>query len=266
MSANATPATLENRNFRSALYYAKHEIKVVPCRADKTPLTPHGFLDASTDPDVIAAWWRQWPLALIGLAIPASYVVVDVDGPQGWAALEGEGLTLPATLTATTGRGEWHRHLWYRLPDGVTVGCVKGLLPCVDTRAKGGYVIVPPSRSVHGPYTWLDHFDMEKIAPAPEWLLARCAPARPPGQARPTSEWVIVLRGPVPEGHRHETLLRVAGLLLRRHDPPIALELMRAWADSRLVPPLPEPEAARIFVDANRAEARRRARLAGGRS
>ncbi len=179
---------------------------------------------------MISAWWRRFPSALIGVAIPGGYVVVDVDGPQGWAALEAEGYTLPTTLTAITGRGEWHRHLWYRLPDGVTVGCVKGLLPCVDTRALGGYVIVPPSRSVFGPYTWADGFDMEKIADAPEWLLERCTPVRKPGEARPASEWVAMLREPATEGHRHETLLRVAGLLLRRHDATVAVELARAWA------------------------------------
>ena len=55
---------------------------------------------------------------------------------------------------------------------------------------------------------------MAKIADAPEWLLARCTPVRKPGEARPASEWVAMLREPALEGHRHETLLRVAGLLL----------------------------------------------------
>ena len=245
----------------AALVYAEAGLAVFPCGDDKAPLTEHGYLDATTDSAVISAWWRLLPWALIGVAIPAGLVVVDVDGPQGWAALEAEGLTLPATLTAITGRGEWHRHLWYRLPDGATVGCHRGVLPCIDTRAVGGYVIAPPSRSTLGPYTWQDGFSLEKIAPAPDWLLERCAPARLPGQARPASEWVSLLRGPVPEGHRHETLLRVAGLLLRRHDATVAVELARAWHDSRCVPPLPEPEAERILRDAVRLEARR---FAGG--
>jgi putative DNA primase/helicase len=245
----------------TAHVYAAAGLAVFPCDRDKTPLTEHGFHDATTDAALISAWWRRFPAALIGVAIPAGHVVVDVDGPQGWAALEAEGLTLPATLTAITGRGEWHRHLWYRLPDGVTVGCVRGLLAGVDTRALGGYVIMPPSRSTFGPYTWQGGFDLDRIAPAPDWLLERCAPARPPGQARPVGEWVTLLRGPVPEGHRHETLLRVAGLLLRRHDATVAVELARAWHDARCVPPLPEGEAERILRDAVRLEARR---FAGG--
>ena len=244
----------------AALVYAAAGLPPFPCDADKSPLTARGFLDATLDANMISAWWRRFPSALIGVAIPAGVVVVDVDGPQGWAALDAEGLTLPATLTATTGRGKWHRHLWYRLPDSVTVGCIRGLLPCVDTRALGGYVIVPPSRSAFGPYTWADDFDMATIAPAPEWLLARCAPTRPPGQARPASEWVMLLRGPIPEGHRHETLLRVAGLLVRRHDATVAVELAAAWAEARLVPRLPEAEVARILGDVLSLEERRPAR------
>ena len=122
----------------------------------------------------------------------------------------------------------------------------------------------PPSRSVHGPYTWADGFDMAKIADAPDWLLERCRPVRKPGEARPASEWVAMLREPALEGHRHETLLRVAGLLLRRHDATVAVELARAWNEARCVPPLPEPEESRILLDAIRLEKRRLARQSRG--
>ncbi len=260
MSANPDAKTL----LAAALAYAAASLPVFPCNRNKEPLTEHGFLDATTDPDIIQTWWKRLPGALIGIAIPAGYVVVDVDGPDGWASLKGDGLSLDDTLTAVTGRGEWHRHLWYSLPEGVTVAPKVGLLHGVDIRGQGSYVIAPPSRSVFGPYTWVGGFDLAHVAPAPEWVLERCAPSRPPGQARPAEEWTLMLRGPVPEGHRHETLLRVTGLLLRRHDATIAVELARAWAEARLVPPLPEPEAARILRDALHLEQRRLARQSGG--
>ncbi|MFI5143528.1 MAG: bifunctional DNA primase/polymerase [Thermoanaerobaculales bacterium] len=266
MSASSEhPTQTTSALVNATLAYAAAGWPVFPCNRDKQPLTEHGHLDATTNAEMIRAWWQQLPEALIGVAIPGGAVVVDVDGPAGWAALEAEGLTLPATLTAITGRGQWHRHLWYRLPTGVAIGCKRALLQCVDVRGQGGYVIVPPSRSVFGLYSWLDGFGLAKIAPAPAWVIERCQPARPPGQARPADEWVALLHGPVPEGHRHETLLRVAGLLLRRHDAPIGVELARAWAEARLVPPLPEPEAARIIGDALTLEQRRLTRQSGGR-
>jgi Bifunctional DNA primase/polymerase, N-terminal len=262
---SAAPATDRAPLFApAALILAQAGLPVFPCNHEKKPLTEHGFLDATTNAAVIRAWGRLFPHALVAVAIPGGFVVVDIDGPEGWAALEAEGVTLPATLTAITGRGEWHRHLWYALPEGVTIGCIRGLLPNVDTRARGGYVIVPPSRSVFGTYAWVDGFDLARVAPAPAWLLERCAPARPAGTARPADEWVLMLRGPVPEGHRHETLLRVAGLLLRRHDATVAVELARAWAEARLKPTLPEGEVARMLMGALRLEQQRLARAARG--
>jgi hypothetical protein len=51
------------------------------------PLTVRGHLDASTDPQAITAWWRRWPLALIGVPTgPANgFVVLDVDVKPGAA-------------------------------------------------------------------------------------------------------------------------------------------------------------------------------------
>ena len=88
-----------------ALTYAVAGLAVFPCNRGKEPLTVHGFLDATTGPDIVRAWWARLPAALIGVAIPGCYVVVDVDGPDGWAALKAEGLSLDSTLTVVTGRG-----------------------------------------------------------------------------------------------------------------------------------------------------------------
>src|SRR5256885_2269598 len=57
----------------------------------KHPRTRNGLDDASTDPEVIAAWWRRWPDANIGIrtGLPAGLAVLDVDPRHGGiAALE----------------------------------------------------------------------------------------------------------------------------------------------------------------------------------
>ena len=47
-------------------------------------MTPHGFLDATTDAGQIEAWWTARPDANIGMPT-AGLLVVDVDGPDIFA-------------------------------------------------------------------------------------------------------------------------------------------------------------------------------------
>jgi hypothetical protein len=49
-----------------ALTLARRGTPIFPCRADKSPLTLHGFKDATTNRDLIREWWMRWPEALIG--------------------------------------------------------------------------------------------------------------------------------------------------------------------------------------------------------
>jgi len=127
----------------------------------KAPLTEHGFKDATTDPDVIRSWWRQWPDANLAVATGAPGPdVLDIDvkpDGSGWAALsrlKRAGLLTGARMLVRTPRGG--AHIYFR---GTGQGC--GALPRhhLDWKSRGGYVILPPSR-VHGrAYEVLDHRD-----------------------------------------------------------------------------------------------------------
>lgn len=130
----------------AALSYARAGWPVFPCDSNKRPMTPHGFLDASLNPERIARFWRQVPDARIGLPMRDGFVVVDVDDVEAFEELERRGLSLPTTLMAATPRGQ---HLWYRTHRPVSPRA--GLIPHVDLRGPGSYVIVPPSPG----YRWL---------------------------------------------------------------------------------------------------------------
>ena len=48
-------------------YYAYEGLEIFPCNDNKkTPLTKHGFKDASADERVINSWWDKYPDANIG--------------------------------------------------------------------------------------------------------------------------------------------------------------------------------------------------------
>lgn len=162
-----------------ALYYAGAGWPVLPLRPRaKLPhgrLVPHGLHDASLDPDVIRAWWTEAPAANIGLVTGVAFDAIDIDGPDGLASLmaadQGTGLVEgPQTVT---GGGGWH------LLQAVTgLGNRAGVLPKVDYRGKGGYIVAPPSMHVSGArYEW-DLAPGLTLHPVPKWFLALLDPPR----------------------------------------------------------------------------------------
>lgn len=168
------------------LGYAQRGWQVFPCdwqgERRKKPLTEHGFLDASTDPATIAAWWRRWPEALIGLATgrASGFVVLDVDikfpDRYGFDTLAALGFALlPETPMAHSESGGLH--LYFATPDDVDLRNTEGkrgsgIGPGLDWRGSGGYVIAPSPGSG---YAWDPHwnFDSVALAPVPQGLLPR---------------------------------------------------------------------------------------------
>ena len=70
-----------------ALELAEQHYAVFPLKSNgKTPLTPNGFKDATTDPVQIEAWAKKFPDANIGIACGSAshhLVVVDIDNKNG---------------------------------------------------------------------------------------------------------------------------------------------------------------------------------------
>lgn len=104
--------------------------------------------------------------------------VLDVDGEQGretLAKLIAEHGELPHTPTARTGKGQ---HYYFRYPAGYTVRNLAGrsvhgeVLPGIDHRGNGGYVVAPPSIHPNGSvYEWIISPWDAPMAEAPLWLL-----------------------------------------------------------------------------------------------
>jgi len=147
--------------------------------AGKHPLglvARHGVLDATTEIEQIERWWGRFPLANVGVATGdrSGVVVIDIDarhdGASRLAAVERRYLPLPRTVEAETGGGG--RHLYFAHRDGEVPSAV-GIVPGVDVRGEGGYVVAPPSLHASGlEYAWLPGQSPVELAPAalPAWL------------------------------------------------------------------------------------------------
>jgi hypothetical protein len=148
-----------------------------PAKHPLGSLVPHGVKDATTNRARILAWWSRHPQANIGLATGHRFDVLDVDGPQGQAAMRAlateYGLASSGPLVRTGGGG-WH---FYLTPTGLGNVHPAGLAH-VDWRGRGGYVVAPPSRHASGhPYQWLPGRDLTTPpGQVPAVLLERLQP------------------------------------------------------------------------------------------
>jgi hypothetical protein len=239
------------RPLAAAVGYARFGLAVFPVRpGTKAPLTHHGHLEATTDTATIERWWRRWPDANVGIACrPSRLVVLDVDprhdGSESLADLEWQHGPLPSTWRALSGGGG--PHVYFCAPAGLRM--VDGTLAQgIDVKCNG-YVVAPPSLHVSGRrYTWECGYEPGALplAVPPSWVLERVRTARTNGEARPPDEWAALIRAPIAEGERNESIARLAGYLLRRRPAPrVVLELVRVVNQARCRPPLPEHEIER---------------------
>jgi hypothetical protein len=145
---------------------------VFPVRADKTPLTPHGLKDATINPPSIVSWWRLYPFADIGWALPPSIVVIDIDRKQGgdgyrdFERLAGVPVDAFESPQATTPSGGSHlfcttNSSGYR--NGVRIAGAG-----IDLRAYGGYVVLP---SPGNGRAWVKTLSIP-FAAVPAWIPA----------------------------------------------------------------------------------------------
>ncbi|WP_395819701.1 bifunctional DNA primase/polymerase [Archangium minus] len=157
------------------------------CRsAGKHPRLKDWTTEATTDPEQIAAWWRIWPDANVGVVTgsQSGVFVLDVDprsgGRESLAALEAEHGPLPLTALQATPSGGFH-YVFKAVP-GLTNSAGK-LGPGLDIRAEGGQFVVAPSQTTAGRYRWVRPPWETPPADAPVWLLERLrrmAPAQAP--------------------------------------------------------------------------------------
>lgn len=141
----------------AAVAYARSAWPVFPCVAGgKTPATPHGFHDATTDPARVERWWTRHPDHNIGVPTGLTFDCIDVDyiGQPGaldwWLALK-EKPDFEIDALAITPRG---LHA-YVLPTGAGPNSKLGAISGVDYRGIGGYIVVPPSVRDDGTYRFM---------------------------------------------------------------------------------------------------------------
>jgi hypothetical protein len=181
----------------------------------KHPRVSNWPANASDDPAKHSAWLHHFPTCNIGVATGAAsgLIALDVDpdkgGDESLAALIARHGPLPRTAEQRTGSGG--RHYLFQHPGFPVTNSAGKLGPGLDIRGDGGQIVLSPSRSGTGSYSWiLAPWDVP-LAPLPPWLFAelRRAPA---------------LSAPLERGHfppATEDILDAARSALLEHGPAI---------------------------------------------
>jgi hypothetical protein len=215
----------------AAIRYAQQGWFVFPIRANakQPPLTPHGCRDASKNLDQVRRWWARYADANIGVATGAAsgIVVLDIDAKNGKSGHQSFGHTQQfgpfRTLVHTTPNGGLH--VFFKHP-AIAIRNRVDLLPGIDVRGDGGYVLLPPSVVEGRRYAALSYPDGE-LAVLPEPLLALL---REGEWSWPEPSTVYSIDVPIDE--RITDQRRISGILRRQLKAIVAM-------NTRLKPPVP---------------------------
>lgn len=246
--------------------YTPNEKGICDCRdgakcksPGKHPRTYTGLKEASTETKQILKWFRQTPDANVGgLTGEASGVlVVDVDPKSGGDLsltdlIEAYGDEWLDTLKVRTGSGGFH--FFFEYPKGLDLRNTAGkIAPGIDTRANGGYVVLPSSKHVSG--NRYELLDDARPRPLPAWLLERltATKAQAPSKVinfqakeRATSGNII------PDGQRNDALFRIGCALWGKgeaeHLPDLHAQMLEVNA-RRCSPPLDDSEVAKLAAN-----------------
>ncbi len=135
----------------------------------KHPRTRHGLKDATDDLEIVAAWLNQWPDSNLAISTDPIFALDEDPGCDGWLPPE-RALDLAGCPKTRTPRGGSHT---FMAAGGREFRCsTSKIAPHVDVRAKGGYVVVPPSRIGDKCYEWITPLESPEDLPhVPTWLV-----------------------------------------------------------------------------------------------
>lgn len=157
----------------------------------------------------LSEWFASGKLNLgIVAGAISGLVVVDADGPVGMSSARALGLT--STTIALTGKG---KQFFYRAGMSSIKNAVR-LLPGIDLRSDGGYVVAAPSIHPNGKrYVW-ECGPTTKLPPFPANLIGNAVAEK----KLPTNNqgWIADALANLKEGQRNDTFTRIVGRL--HHD------------------------------------------------
>lgn len=228
-----------------ACEYAKLGWSVIPIEPrGKKPLVKwEKYQKERATEDQIKQWWTKYPNANIGVitGIISEIIVIDIDSKKGEEEYIAKFNELHSTISQKTGKPEATQKL-FKHPGDHTYHNMARLLPDVDVRADGGYVVVPPSIHPNGTqYKWIidpTEMGLDDLLPLPDEIKKHLF-AQTERKPRNVEGWVQEALMGVKEGRRNDTCTKLAGFYLRAFEGDIEqVEIILQHWNEQNTPPL----------------------------
>lgn len=244
---------MQNSNIKyQALSLREMGWSIIPIDSNKKPFIKwEEYQNRIATIEEVEGWFEQWPSANIGIVTGSvsKLIVVDIDPRHGGT---NDLFKEYKTPCSRTGGGGWH---YYFTSDSMITNRA-GVLPGIDIRGEGGYIIAPPSlHSSGGSYQWLISPKEATLLEFPHWIFQATE------MKQDKSDWQTVLSG-VSEGERNTSAARVIGKLLSVFPSSdwdeFVVPLIRDW-NNQNNPPLSEQELENTYKSLAEKEALQRA-------
>lgn len=227
---------MPSKKFTTAFKLHTLGYSMIPAKANKAPLVQwQQYQSNPANDEQLLSWEKELTPALWGIVTNDKIAVIDADTIEEREALTRE-MGQPHVGTP---RGGSH---WYINTTGHPLKTVAGILPHIDVRGVGGFVVISG-----GKYT------IYKL-PAPDTLIPyNKLPQRLLTALNGSKPGTMKERGkPIPDGQRNATLTKIAGAMRRQGADQTAIEA--ALINTSCETPLPEAEIRAIAASVSRYE------------
>lgn len=229
-----------------ALSYLESGWSIIPVGQNKVPLIQwKKYQTVKPTQQEVRDWWSTWPEANIGgvTGSISGIVVIDVDSEDGHAALRRvmDPNILNETPSVITGSGG--KHYYFTHPNNGAISNAVSMLPGVDFRADGGYVVLPPSRHASGRlYKWENND--KPFNELPNGILSI-------NKTKTNLDW----EKEIELGNRDSELTRRVGKLFQSGlSEADIIPMIITWNNNHCKPPLPVNQIIKIVKSINNRE------------
>jgi len=239
-----------------ALAYAKLGWSVFPIKpkSKKPKIKWEKFQKERATEDQIKNWWKKWPDANIGIITGkiSDLIVMDIDSQEGGEKYIAAFDELHTTISQKTGKPE-ALQLLFKHPGDREYPNKAGMLPEVDVRADGGYIVAAPSIHPNGVrYKWnIDPTEMglDDLIDLPDEIKTKFNDLQTTeGNNKNSEGWVQEALMGVSKGKRNDICTKLAGYYLRVFEGDIVQTetILQTWND-RNEPPMDWKEITRTI-------------------